>query len=86
MPVPEDEGEPVAVTRVDGCVAVSVVQDVTSDGTEVEPGVSETEAEDGVAVSVAGVEVTGVSEPELGAQTVWDVVEVTDVVVKDVLV
>jgi hypothetical protein len=84
----------VAVTRVDGRLAVSVVQAVTSDAVEDVGiglvGVSERETEETdhvVAVSVSVVEAPGVSEPdEAVTETVCDVVEVTDVVLREATV
>lgn len=95
MPVSDDgddEGEPVAVTRVDGRLVVVVVQEVTSDAVGDAGiglvGVSERELDDdAVAVSVPGVQPPGVSELE-GAvtETVCEVVDVTDVVLREVAV
>lgn len=87
----DDEGEPVAVTRVDGKLLVRVVHDVTSEAVDDVgiglTGVSEREMDEVVAVPVlVGVEAPGVSELEAGTDTVCDVVEVTDVVLRVVAV
>lgn len=83
-----------AVTRVDGRLDVSVVQDVTSDAMEDVgiglTGVSESEIDEVVAVSVPllveALAVSEVEEVEAGTDSVCDVVEVTDVVLRVVAV
>ena len=94
LPVADDDDEPVAVTRVDGRLVVVVVQEVTSDAVEDVGiglvGVSEREMDDDVvvvAVSVPGVQPPGVSElEEAVTETVCEVVDVTDVVLREVAV
>jgi hypothetical protein len=88
-PVSEDEGELVAVTRVDGRLVVVVVHEVTSDVVDGAGmgfiGVSEREIVEAVApVSVAVVEIVAVSSQpgEVGA----DSVDVTDVVLREAVI